>query len=244
MPRRFAWPAAAAFCILAWPTLGGEAPQYEMTTYQFVMLRTGPNDATLDPEESERRQLTHMQLMKRLLEDGRALIAGPISGGGDLRGVVVLNVGTTVEAERIFAEDAWVEIDKLSVEIHPWWAAKEILQKPNDAFDHASCQLGLLFRPDDSPQFSDERLQELQAGHLANIEKMAASGDLVIAGPMGDDTKLRGIFIFRTLDVERVRELVARDPSIRANRLRMDLYEWSVPKGTIPEAPSAGGRAR
>ena len=54
---------------------------------------------------------------------------------------------------------------------------------------------------------------------------------------MSDDTKLRGVFIFRTEDFRRVRELVAADPSIRANRLRMDLYEWSVPKGTIPPAP-------
>ncbi len=70
---------------------------------------------------------------------------------------------------------------------------------------------------------------------MANIRAMAASGDLVIAGPLGDDGPLRGVFVFRTTDLARVRELVARDPAVKAGRLGAELYPWRVPEGTLPE---------
>ena len=41
-----------------------------------------------------------------------------------------------------------------------------------------------------------------------NIRKMADSGDLVLAGPMGDDGALRGLLIFRTMDTERIHAMV------------------------------------
>ncbi|MDB5193247.1 MAG: hypothetical protein JWQ96_2810 [Segetibacter sp.] len=37
---------------------------------------------------------------------------------------------------------------------------------------------------------------QLQAGHMANINKMSASGKLLVAGPFMEDANWRGIFIF------------------------------------------------
>ena len=51
---------------------------------------------------------------------------------------------------------------------------------------------------------------------------------------MGDDTVLRGILILRTHERGRVLELVARDPSVKANRLETELYEWRLFEGTLP----------
>ena len=62
---------------------------------------------------------------------------------------------------------------------------------------------------------------------MANIQKMADSGDLVLAGPLTDDTDLRGLFIFTTLSEDRIRELVAADPSIQAGRLEVALHRWT-----------------
>jgi hypothetical protein len=53
---------------------------------------------------------------------------------------------------------------------------------------------------------------------------------------MGDDTALRGILVFRTVERDRVLELVARDPSVKARRLEVELYEWRLFKGTLPPA--------
>ena len=74
----------------------------------------------------------------------------------------------------------------------------------------------------------------MQKGHLANITAMADSGELVIAGPMGDDTTLRGILLFRSTDRGHLVELIDRDPSIQANRLEVELLEWHISRGTLP----------
>jgi uncharacterized protein YciI len=89
-------------------------------------------------------------------------------------------------------------------------------------------------RPEKAPEYPEEKLQELQAGHMANIRRMVDSGDLVLAGPMGDDGRLRGIFVFRRIDPERITTQVAEDPAIKAGRLEMELYPWNVPRGSLP----------
>jgi len=71
----------------------------------------------------------------------------------------------------------------------------------------------------------------IQAGHMANIRRMADEGDLLAAGPLLDDGDIRGIFIFRADSSARLREAVARDPAVRSGRLVLDLYSWFAPSG-------------
>jgi uncharacterized protein YciI len=206
-----------------------------MTTYQFVMLMAGSARQPLAPEESRRLQRAHLDRLQTLEDQGKMLLVGPIAEGGPLRGIAVLTVETHEEAQAIFDQDPWVKIGRLKAEIHPWRAADGIMRQVEDIMDHTSCWLGLLKRPAEAPDLSEETLAALQEGHLANINKMAASGDLVIAGPMGDDGTLRGIFVFRTPEEEKIRAMVAQDPSIQAGRLEMELYRWTVPRGSLPE---------
>ena len=49
-------------------------------------------------------------------------------------------------------------------------------------------------------------VQKIQAGHMANINKMAQDGLLVCAGTF-DDAKGGGIFIIKTAAIEKVKEL-------------------------------------
>jgi uncharacterized protein len=67
---------------------------------------------------------------------------------------------------------------------------------------------------------------QLQSAHLANIQRMADAGDLVLAGPFLDDTEVRGIYIFNVDDIEKARKLTETDPAIQAGRLIMDLHPW------------------
>lgn len=67
---------------------------------------------------------------------------------------------------------------------------------------------------------------ELQAAHMANIERMAENGDLALAGPFLDDGELRGIYIFDVETVEEARTLTETDPAIQAGRLEMELHPW------------------
>ena len=69
---------------------------------------------------------------------------------------------------------------------------------------------------------------------MQNIQAMAESGDLVLAGPIAGNSEFRGVFIFRTPEKEKIEAMVSRDPAIKANRLKLELYRWYTAKGTFP----------
>jgi uncharacterized protein YciI len=68
--------------------------------------------------------------------------------------------------------------------------------------------------------------EQLQKAHLENINRMAAEGKLVVAGPFMDDGDVRGIYIFNVTTVEEAKELTESDPAIKAGRLEMELHPW------------------
>jgi uncharacterized protein YciI len=98
-------------------------------------------------------------------------------------------------------------------------------------WEMTSYTFGFLVRGDKANDFSKDELKEIQAGHLKNITKMADLGKLVAAGPFGDDTDLRGIFIFSNISFEEATILCASDPAIENGRLKLKLFKWYGPKG-------------
>jgi uncharacterized protein YciI len=93
----------------------------------------------------------------------------------------------------------------------------------------------LLRWPAVMPEFSDEELARLQAGHIAFLAQMRERGLQLASGPFFEqpDEHLRGIAIFRT-DLEQTRALLADDPSVQAGRLEPELATWLVPQGSLP----------
>ena len=68
---------------------------------------------------------------------------------------------------------------------------------------------------------------ELFAGHLANINRLADDGKLVVAGPFGkNDISFRGLFILNVKTVEEAKKLTDTDPVIKAGILIVDLIPW------------------
>ncbi|PYQ04437.1 MAG: hypothetical protein DMF82_10640 [Acidobacteria bacterium] len=76
----------------------------------------------------------------------------------------------------------------------------------------------------------------IQEGHMANIRAMWQARKLIIAGPLGDDGDIRGIFIFRVPTLEEAQALVASDPAVKAGRLAGEVHPWWIEKGALPEA--------
>ena len=71
-----------------------------------------------------------------------------------------------------------------------------------------------------------EEAQKLQAAHRANINRLAAEGKLVLAGPFADDGPLRGIYVFDVATVAEAAALTRTDPAIQAGQLEMELHPW------------------
>jgi uncharacterized protein YciI len=90
----------------------------------------------------------------------------------------------------------------------------------------------LLLRGDNADKFSETELEELQAGHMANINKYYEAGKIVLAGPFGDDTEKRGIFIFDTESLDEAETILNDDPAIAAGRLKYEIHPWWGAKGT------------
>jgi uncharacterized protein YciI len=209
-------------------------PEYEMTTYQLAFLEVAADADEPSPETARRLQEEHLAFLKQLVDAGQAVMVGPLVDAAPRRGLVVLALESVAAAAAVLSQDPWIRSGRLRAVVHPWWAAKGILQRPPAFMDLEPCWLGLLQRPADAPTFTDERLAELQAGHMANMQVMAAAGALAIAGPMGDDTPLRGIFVFRPAPRADIEALVARDPAVSARRLEVVLIQLMLPKGTLP----------
>lgn len=71
----------------------------------------------------------------------------------------------------------------------------------------------------------------LQAGHMANMQAHAESGQLQIAGPFMDDGDLRGIFILDVPDRAAAQAMCDKDPAVQAGRLACEIHPWLSQKG-------------
>jgi len=98
----------------------------------------------------------------------------------------------------------------------------------------------LLRRPANAPDYPQERLEEIQQGHLANLARLHERGVLLLAGPFGDqaDESLRGLCVFTT-GIEETRALMAEDPAVLAGRLEVDAMSWFTPAGSLPPSGSS-----
>jgi uncharacterized protein len=78
---------------------------------------------------------------------------------------------------------------------------------------------------------SEEEESRLQEAHLAHLRSLQEVGELVVYGPLGGDTDLRGILIFRTESIDRARELMREDPWVLRGTLVLDLFSWFAAAG-------------
>lgn len=71
------------------------------------------------------------------------------------------------------------------------------------------------------------KLNELFKGHMENINRLAESGKLVVAGPFGkNDKNYRGIFIFNVKTAEEVTALLDNDPAVKEKLFEAEILPW------------------
>ena len=80
--------------------------------------------------------------------------------------------------------------------------------------------------PNDKSIKGKER-EDLFAGHMANIGRLADEKKLAVAGPFGkNDKNYRGLFILNVASVEEAQRLAESDPAVKAGIFIVDLIPW------------------
>ncbi|MES2387458.1 MAG: hypothetical protein V4543_05620 [Bacteroidota bacterium] len=74
---------------------------------------------------------------------------------------------------------------------------------------------------------------KIQEGHMANIVKGAADKIVAVAGPMGDDGDLRGIFILTVKTMEDAKAFCDKDPAVASGRLVAEIHPWWCKRGVV-----------
>ena len=73
--------------------------------------------------------------------------------------------------------------------------------------------------------------EKIQTAHMANINRLAKEGKLIMAGPIGIEDDLRGIFLMNCADSAEVENFVKTDSAVITGRLIMKYYPWWAGKG-------------
>ena len=208
-------------------------PAHKLVEFHMGLLKRGPKWTAEQNAETKRLLDQHVEYVTSLLDSGKVVIAGPITDNGEIGGVFVFRAKSAEEAK------AWAEADPTVVaglhvaEMHPWWS-EDIFGKAAKPLKLTQTFLAFLTRGEKWTPEKTAATEEIQKGHMANINKLAEMKKLVAAGPFGDNGRLRGIFVFRVGSLEEAKLLTATDPAVQAGRLAMDIHPWMVPEGVLP----------
>lgn len=81
--------------------------------------------------------------------------------------------------------------------------------------------------PKDASITDKKQREEIFAGHMANMGRLASEGKLALAGPFGkNERSYRGLFILNAATIDEAQKLVDTDPVIRSGMMTAELTLW------------------
>jgi uncharacterized protein YciI len=101
-------------------------PDESMRMYVLGLLYRGEKWTPEKTEETAKIQEAHLANIGRLAKEGKLILAGPFSGGDDLRGLFLFNVTTIEEARALADTDPAVQAGRLRVDLIQWYGPKGI----------------------------------------------------------------------------------------------------------------------
>jgi uncharacterized protein YciI len=133
--------ALAALLACSWPAWGQPpasqaydealatrvgADDYGMRSYVLVILKTGPNKVPAGPERDEMFS-GHFANMKRLSDEGKLVLAGPLDGVDGWRGLFVFAVDDVDEARQLASTDPVIMKGEMVAEYHKYYGSAALV---------------------------------------------------------------------------------------------------------------------
>lgn len=229
-PVRIARAFAALVLACCALSAAGRAPTAEelnMGKMQLFFLEQVGDDLNAGLESQQKA------LLERLLLEKKIAAAGPLSEGGSNHSLVLVKTDDAAEAKALVATLPLVKAGQLKPNHITWFAARNYVKPVSKIEGETRYVFGLLVSAG-ATGHTPEQLKEIQAGHMAHINKMAGTGKLVLAGPFANPDARRGVFLFKLDTREEAAKLAADDPAIQAGRLKLETFFWIVPTGIFP----------
>lgn len=211
-----------------------ETPESKLMQFQMALIKRGPK-WSLDPsrERAELRQ-RHIAHLRSMLESNKLMIAGAIRDDNELAEVHIFRTKSAEEATAWLNQDPAIAAGFFVPELHPWWSEDVMKKTTTLPAKLTTAYLAFLVRGDKWTPEKTPATEAIQKAHMQNIQKLADMKKLVVAGPFGDNGRLRGIFVFKVESIDEARALAATDPAVQAGRLALQIHPWSVPEGILP----------
>ncbi len=106
------------------------ADERGMRQYVMCFLKTGP----LKVEDAAKRaelMKGHFGMINRLANEGKLIVAGPFSNGGDFRGIYLFDVKTIEEAQKLTETDPSIKEGYFKVEFIKWYGSAALMEVNN-----------------------------------------------------------------------------------------------------------------
>ena len=103
----------------------------DMLVYYIYLLKKGPTWSPDETPEIETLQEAHIANLRRLRNEGKLVLNGPLLDSfqlsGEIRGIGVLKAESMEQAKEWISTDPMVKVNRLVFELHAWMVPKNIL---------------------------------------------------------------------------------------------------------------------
>ena len=104
------------------------ADERGMRMYVLCILKTGPNDATVQGDARKEVFAGHFANIGQLAKEGKLSVAGPFGKNErSWRGLYIFNVATIEEAEKLVLLDPAVKAGVFVYELTPWYGSAALM---------------------------------------------------------------------------------------------------------------------
>lgn len=106
------------------------ADERGMRQYVMCFLKTGPLKVD-DKAKRDELMKGHFGMINRLADEGKLIVAGPFTNGGDFRGIYLFDVKTIEEAQKLTETDPSIREGYFKVEFIKWYGSAALMEVNN-----------------------------------------------------------------------------------------------------------------